>query len=344
MKVSIVAPVYNVAPYIEQFARSIFEQTLDDIEYVFVDDCTPDSSIEILLSVLEEYPQRKPNVKIIHHKTNMGLAASRKDGCMSATGEYIINIDSDDYADRTMAEKMYVKAVENGADMVLCGFWWYGKNDKTFVLPVPVDSIENTESIKEATLNRRGWPNVWCRMIKKSILMSDEMRWPKEDYAEDVVISTITTYYANKIESIQEPLYHYCYNNGSITYQSPPERILKKYNDFLANNDIVIDFYEQKGLTESCKRGLMVNKMYARNELLLLTSKCKYRRKWRDTYPELNKVMLQGNELFTSSTRDKIWYYAVSLGLFPSFKKILLSTKLRPKGIWRSGAHNYITS
>ena len=88
----------------------------------------------------------------------------------------------------------------------------------------------------------------------------------------------------------------------------------------------------------------MVNKMYARNELLLLTSKCKYRRKWRDTYPELNKVMLQGNELFTSSTRDKIWYYAVSLGLFPSFKKILLSTKLRPKGIWSSGAHNYITS
>ena len=54
MKVSIVVPVYNVAPYIEQFARSIFEQTLDDIEYVVVDDCTPDSSMEILMSVLED--------------------------------------------------------------------------------------------------------------------------------------------------------------------------------------------------------------------------------------------------------------------------------------------------
>ena len=122
MKVSMVVPVYNAAPFIERCARSLFEQTMDDIEYVFVDDGSTDDGIAKLLSVLEEYPNRKPNVKIVHHAKNSGTAETRKDGCKSATGEYLIYIDSDDYADLTMAEKMYAKAKESDADMVVCDF------------------------------------------------------------------------------------------------------------------------------------------------------------------------------------------------------------------------------
>ena len=64
-KVSVIVPVYGVEIYIERCARSLFEQTLDDIEYLFIDDCTPDRSIEILKQVLEDYPQRKTQT-IIH--------------------------------------------------------------------------------------------------------------------------------------------------------------------------------------------------------------------------------------------------------------------------------------
>ena len=64
-KVSILVPVYGVEKYIERCARSLFEQTYDNIEYIFVDDCTKDRSIGILQKVLEDYPNRKNQVKIL---------------------------------------------------------------------------------------------------------------------------------------------------------------------------------------------------------------------------------------------------------------------------------------
>jgi glycosyltransferase involved in cell wall biosynthesis len=66
-KVSVIVPIYNVEKYIEKCVRSLFEQTFDDIEYIFVDDATPDNSIEILSELLSVYPNRAINCKIIHH-------------------------------------------------------------------------------------------------------------------------------------------------------------------------------------------------------------------------------------------------------------------------------------
>lgn len=88
-KVSVIVPVYKVEKYIERCARSLFNQTLDDIEYIFVDDCSPDRSIEILNQVIGDYPRRKDQVQIIHHASNQGLALARQTGLKAATGEYI---------------------------------------------------------------------------------------------------------------------------------------------------------------------------------------------------------------------------------------------------------------
>ena len=94
-KVSVLVPVYGVEKYIERCARSLFEQTLDDMECIFVDDCTPDDSMQVLVKILSEYPRRKEQVKIIHHETNQGLPAARQSGLKIATGEYIAHCDSD---------------------------------------------------------------------------------------------------------------------------------------------------------------------------------------------------------------------------------------------------------
>ena len=81
-KVSVLVPVYGVEKFIERCARSLFEQTLNDMEFIFVDDCTPDRSIEILKSVIEEYrlrfAEKKYEVRIERLPTNSGLAAVRK--------------------------------------------------------------------------------------------------------------------------------------------------------------------------------------------------------------------------------------------------------------------------
>lgn len=99
-KISVIIPVYGVERYIEQCACSLFEQTMQDgIEFIFVDDCSPDKSIEILENVLREYPHREQQVKIIRHTENQGLGGARKTGMEYATGEYIIHCDSDDWVE-----------------------------------------------------------------------------------------------------------------------------------------------------------------------------------------------------------------------------------------------------
>ena len=77
--ISILIPVYNVEKFIERCARSVFEQTYENLEYVFVDDCSPDKSIQILERVLAEYPKREKQTKIIHHDKNRGVAAARNE-------------------------------------------------------------------------------------------------------------------------------------------------------------------------------------------------------------------------------------------------------------------------
>ena len=76
-KVSVIIAVYGAEKYIEKCARSLFEQTLNDIEYIFVDDCTPDKSMDILISVLSDYPNRNNQINIIHNLTNLGLGSTR---------------------------------------------------------------------------------------------------------------------------------------------------------------------------------------------------------------------------------------------------------------------------
>ena len=97
IKVSICVPVYGAEKFMEKCARSLFEQTYHNIEYVFVNDCTPDRSIEVIRQVLLDYPQRQASVKIVEHEHNRGLSASRHTAVLHATGDYFLHFDDDDY-------------------------------------------------------------------------------------------------------------------------------------------------------------------------------------------------------------------------------------------------------
>ncbi|MEG0697951.1 MAG: glycosyltransferase [Algoriella sp.] len=121
-KVSILVPIYKVENFIECCATSLFEQNFEHIEYIFVNDKSPDRSIELLKGVIEKYPHRKANVKIIDHQENKGLAGARNTGVENATGEYILHVDSDDYLDLNAIDLLYTKAVETNSDIVTCNY------------------------------------------------------------------------------------------------------------------------------------------------------------------------------------------------------------------------------
>ena len=106
-KVSILVPIYNVENYIESCACSLFEQTMEEIEYVFIDDCGTDNSISLLNNILEKYPERKDNVRVIHNLRNLGIGQSRNKAVENALGEYLYYVDSDDFIEKNTIQLLY---------------------------------------------------------------------------------------------------------------------------------------------------------------------------------------------------------------------------------------------
>ena len=209
-KVSVCIAVYNVEKYIEQCVRSLFEQTLDDLEYVFVDDASPDASIDVMLRVLEEYPHRKNQVKLIRHEHNQGVAVTRKDAIAAATGEYIIHCDPDDWVELDMYEKLYKKAVENNADMVYCGYVFENNNTQTFMR----EKINKNKNILENFFFGNMTYGLWNKLYKSQIVQAEKIKYDDtlttaEDwcailqYLQDVKIA----------DSVDCGLYHYRIDN-----------------------------------------------------------------------------------------------------------------------------------
>ena len=125
-KVSVVVPIYGVEKYIERCVRSLFSQTLDDIEFVFIDDCTIDNSMLILENLIIEFEEHIDNMhwSIVRYKMprNSGLPSVRKRGIELATGDYILHCDSDDWMDSNMVSDMWNLANDRNLDVVICGF------------------------------------------------------------------------------------------------------------------------------------------------------------------------------------------------------------------------------
>lgn len=107
MKVSVIVPVYKVEKFIERCAISLFSQTLQDVEFIFVDDASPDNSVQIVQKCIREYPHRESQTVILTHEKNMGLPAARNTGLAVAKGEYIFHCDSDDFVEPDMLEQLY---------------------------------------------------------------------------------------------------------------------------------------------------------------------------------------------------------------------------------------------
>ena len=115
-------PIFGVEKFIERCAVSLFEQTYPNIEYIFVNDCTKDKSIDILKEVVERYPTRNPQVRIIEHEKKTGLAGARNTAVAAATGEFLMHVDSDDYVDKEIVSKSVSRQLETNADIVVIDF------------------------------------------------------------------------------------------------------------------------------------------------------------------------------------------------------------------------------
>ena len=216
-KVSILVPIFGVEKYIERSAISLFEQTYENIEYIFVNDFTKDNSIGILKDVIERYPHRKTYVRIIEHEHNKGLGAARNTAVAAATGEFLIHVDSDDYVDLSYVEKMIRFQERDDYDIITCDHVCVGEKFSQYIR-----SLETNDSISfaEKTIKHEVRNSVWGRLIRRS-LYTDNKISVKEgiNMSEDLQVTPKLFFYANKIGFLHECLVYYnCTNINSYTY------------------------------------------------------------------------------------------------------------------------------
>lgn len=229
MKVSVLVPVYGVEKYIRACARTLFGQTYKDLEYIFVDDCSPDHSVEVLQRVLEDYPLRKTQVRIIHNERNRGLGATRSIALAAATGDFVIYVDSDDLLTTDAVEKLCHCQHETGADIVSGAYRRLlsdeSKGDVTLPFRGNPDTILRL-MLAQNTISH----NVWGRLIRRSLHTDHNVDFIDGiNMAEDFCIMTRLMFVATTHACVDDTIYYYRVNECGTFMSWLTEKHMRSY-------------------------------------------------------------------------------------------------------------------
>lgn len=288
-KVSVIVPIYKVEPFIGCCVRSLMEQTLMDVEYIFVDDASPDSSIVELRKVIAKYPERSNHVKVLIHNENKGLPAARNTGLSVAQGEYIFHCDSDDFVELDMLEQLYGKATETDADIVWCDWWLsFAKNERYMKQPEYGTPIDALKGMMSGVMKF----NVWNKLVKRKLYTDSNITFPAGcGMGEDMTMMRLFAR-AEKVTYLPKAFYHYVQLNTSAFSKTYSNRHLEElqHNVSLLLSDL------QRLFGDQLKREMAFFQLDVKFPFLITDDFSKYKL-WQSWYPEANQYILQNKQL-----------------------------------------------
>lgn len=314
-KVSVIIPVYKVEDFIARCAESLFAQTLDGIEFVFVDDCTPDRSMDILQSVIDANRERMEekgwSVVMEHMPVNSGLPAVRRRGIERSTGDYIIHCDSDDWPEPQMYGLMYEAAVRNDADIVICDF---AVNDGASVIEKVkgAGTTDKDRFIRDLLLQKYSWA-VWNKLVSRRCF-TDGLIPPKGNMGEDMVQTFQLLLNAGSVAYVPQTLYNYFLNTASMTNSRDDETMMRYFRQRMENADIVYDVLKRNGLEEKYADEIVAHKLFIKSRIRRTQFNGHKRRIWKDTYREINGRVLSNPSI---PLAEKIKFVGTYLGIYP---------------------------
>lgn len=317
VKVSVIVLIYNAEKLLERCIRSLMEQTLTNIEYVFVDDASTDNSLTVLEKTLADYPERKQYVKVISNERNLGQAKSRMKAIRATTGEYVIHCDSDDYVDKSMYEVLYDKAENEHLDMVWCDF--YRTDGKNTTVSSQDSATEGLSLIKDMLTGKR-MGTLWSHLVKGDLVREYHYMAPASNLMEDVVLLIQYAYHAHSFGYVSRPLYYYYHSETSITQNMSPEKMLWQVREMDKNIMVIIDFLQRVGWRERLHHYIDYRKYFNKRWLLPIIDAPKKCRLWLEEYPEINWSLFF-NPLLTKW--DKIISLLVETRLYPLLRKVI---------------------
>jgi glycosyltransferase involved in cell wall biosynthesis len=295
IKVSILVPFYKVEKYVGRCVESLFTQTYQNIEYVFVNDCTPDKSMEVIKVFIAKYGVAQKCKMIIHDK-NQGISASRNDCLDNMTGDYFLFIDSDDYIDKDMVELLVDAAVRENADISGCGYIEeYADHSVEHPQKYTNDHNEMMRAITLLTIKGV----MWKLLVRSSIVTEhkDEVRFiPDRNMVDDYLFCCQIFYYAQRFAGVDRCMYHWIqYNPNNYTHTT-----IFAVESQAAAIRKTEEFYREKGVFEVVKDELLQRKFISKLPLLL-DANCYDVKRWRNLFPESNDVWR--NMKFSSRNR-----------------------------------------
>lgn len=341
MLVSVVIPIYNVAPYIEQCLESVMRQSYRDLEVLLVDDCGTDDSIQIVRSMLggmEDTTIDGIHYRILHHEHNRGLSAARNTGIDAATGEWVYFLDSDDWIDHNLIQALVISEDQAEASEMIVGqletFDADGNlgvklanGDVCPVLNLP-DGVYSG-NILQRYLRHEFYEMAWNKLVRREFLLRHKLYFKEGLIHEDTLWSFCCACLLQRIAVVNKPLYHYRIQSASIMAKSNGERRVKALNTILSSQ---IDFVNTHGLGANKLafdylfpriKGYLYSPLYRENPQYAVDLYAKleaihfwsYRQLWemvparRDFFPYLCRLFPQSAGL---------WFYRKVVGLWSS--------------------------
>lgn len=263
VKVSVIVPIYKIERYLHQCVDSIIAQTFTDFELLFIDDGSPDGCP----AICDEYAQKDARIRVFH-KPNGGLTSARNHGLDNAKGDWIMHIDGDDWIEPTYIEELYNAAIKNDADIAICGFR-FAYEDGSFVIEHPTVWDDN----RSTSLNRyiaSVWTTAWGSIHKSSLYHNNGVRSPKNiTYCEDFHLMTRLCYFADKVVSIDIPLYNYRQQSSSIMHYLNE----KTWRNELTAYKEIIDFFRNQGDFKKYKKAMSWRTLKAAQDMTLNPSR-----------------------------------------------------------------------
>ena len=303
-------PIYKVEQYLEKTLDSIFTQTYPYLDYVFVNDCSPDNSLQVLINTINKYDIEEARYTIMNHEQNEGVAVSRADCITHAKGDYVFFVDSDDWIEECAVEQM-VCATRNGeVDIVGCDFM------KDFLFGKTTYHHENygvtcTENLHKC-INYDIATVLWKLLIRKHLFLYFSIG--PINIGEDYIISIKLFYYANSFVSLNKAFYHYVqYNQNRLSFQG-----LRSINDHIKCVEEVERFIRDKGLLDDDLRQRLLLRKFNIKSNFVLNNNLQDESSFNKTFPEAKGIWRKMNY----SRKEKIKFWLAEHGFYSLLKLI----------------------
>ena len=305
VNVSVIIPVYNVAAFIERCADSLFQQTLTEVEYIFVDDASPDNSVKLVEQCLERYPERRGQVRILRHEHNQGLPATRNTGLKVAKGEYVYHCDSDDYLEPDALETLYKAAKAKDVDIVWCDWYLsFEHNERYMKQPCYATALDALKGM----LNGRMKYNVWNKLARRQLYADNDIWFPAgHGMGEDMTMIRLFAC-AGKVAYVPRALYHYVKVNGEAFTNTFSERHLQ---DVMHNTAQTVAFLRGR-VGQALEKEIAAFKLTVKYPFLISADRRMYRL-WRECFPEVNSML---SRVGGFSLRSKVLQWAAAHGQY----------------------------